>query len=157
MATSTKPPAVQQKPSLSSLNFQIALHYNALFSALFAIVIGACSIEKVRPRCRKIYDRVWTCWFYNDAYMVSISTWQQSIRDLNQLSWPQRSKWFRTYIKILILSFFIAVILLQQKGQHLGDLYLGWNRACAVILWVFRELKREGKKRANAVFLLNDY
>jgi hypothetical protein len=48
MVNSTKPPAVSQKPSLSSLNFQIALHYNALFSVLFAVVIGACSIEKVR-------------------------------------------------------------------------------------------------------------
>ena len=144
MATSTKPPAVQQKPSLSSLNFQIALHYNALFSALFAIVIGACSIEKVRPKCRKIYDRVWTCCFHNDAYMVSISTWQLSIRDLNRNLWLQRSKWISIFIKMLILSFFAAVILLQQKGQHLGDLYLGWNRACAVILWVFRELERVG-------------
>jgi hypothetical protein len=45
-----KPPSVLQKPSLSNLNLQVALYYNALFSVLFAIVIGACSIEKVCSR-----------------------------------------------------------------------------------------------------------
>ena len=49
--SSTEPsgaPSVSHKPSLSNLNLQVALYYNALFSVLFAIVIGACSIEKVR-------------------------------------------------------------------------------------------------------------
>ena len=48
-----KPPVVVQKPSLSNLNLQVALYYNALFSVLFAIVIGACSVEKVSSCCNK--------------------------------------------------------------------------------------------------------
>ena len=54
-------------------------------------------------------------------------------------------------------SHYIVVILLQQKGQHLSDLYLGWNRACAFVLRVLRELERKGALIANALVLLYSY
>lgn len=50
-----------------------------------------------------------------------------------------------------------VVILLQQEGQHFSDLYLGWDRACAFVLRVLRELERKGALIANALVLLCSY
>lgn len=36
------------KPSLSSLPLQVALFYNALFSVIFGMLMGAATIDKVR-------------------------------------------------------------------------------------------------------------
>jgi hypothetical protein len=54
-------------------------------------------------------------------------------------------------------SFYIVVILLQQKGQHISDLYLGRNRACALVLRVLRELERKGALIANDLVLLHSH
>lgn len=38
---------VKQRPSLSSLPFQVSLFYGALFSIIFAILVGAAAVNKV--------------------------------------------------------------------------------------------------------------
>jgi hypothetical protein len=40
---------VKQRPSLSSLPFQVSLYYGALYSIVFAILIGSAAVSKVRP------------------------------------------------------------------------------------------------------------
>jgi hypothetical protein len=52
---------------------------------------------------------------------------------------------------------YTVVILLQQEGQHLRDLYLGRNRACAFVLRVLRELERKGAMIANELLILYSY
>ena len=37
---------VIHRPSLSSVSLQVALHFNALFSILFAVLFGATATEK---------------------------------------------------------------------------------------------------------------
>lgn len=60
------PPAVQHKPSLSSINLQVALYYNALFSIIFAVIIGACSITKV-------INYLFYCYFYTVFFFMLYS------------------------------------------------------------------------------------
>jgi hypothetical protein len=38
---------VLQRPSLSSLHFQVSLYFGALFSIMFAILVGAAAVNKV--------------------------------------------------------------------------------------------------------------
>lgn len=38
---------VKQRPSLSSLPFQVSLYYGALYSIIFAILVGSAAVNKV--------------------------------------------------------------------------------------------------------------
>lgn len=56
------PPAVHFKPSLSSLNLQRCLFYNALFSLFFAVIIGSCSVQKLLYYNKRVSISVVCIW-----------------------------------------------------------------------------------------------
>jgi len=55
-------PAIAHRPSLSNLRLQIALYFNSLFSLLFAVVIGACSVQKVLYFNKRVSISVVVVW-----------------------------------------------------------------------------------------------
>ena len=55
-------PAVHFKPSLSSLNLQICLFYNMLFSLFFAVIVGACSVNKLLYYNKRVSISVLCIW-----------------------------------------------------------------------------------------------
>jgi len=58
----TDGPAIAHRPSLSNLRLQIALFFNALFSLLFAVVIGACSVNKIMYFNKRVSISVVVVW-----------------------------------------------------------------------------------------------
>ena len=55
-------PAVHFKPSLSSLNLQICLFYNMLFSIIFAVIVGSCSVNKLLYYNKRVSISVLCIW-----------------------------------------------------------------------------------------------
>mmetsp|Transcript_13564 Transcript_13564/g.22622 ORF Transcript_13564/g.22622 Transcript_13564/m.22622 type:complete len:155 (+) Transcript_13564:168-632(+) len=53
---------VLNRPSLSSLHFQVSLYYGALFSLIFAIIIGSTSVEKYLYYNKRVAISVITIW-----------------------------------------------------------------------------------------------
>lgn len=39
---------IDYRPSLADLKLQIVLYYNAIFSFMFSVLVGSCSIQKVQ-------------------------------------------------------------------------------------------------------------
>jgi len=40
-------PSILHRPSLSSLELQMSLYYNSLYSLIFVVLIAACAVDKV--------------------------------------------------------------------------------------------------------------
>ena len=55
-------PSIAHRPSLSNLRLQIALYFNVLYSLVFAVVIGACSVQKVLYFNKKVSVSVVAFW-----------------------------------------------------------------------------------------------
>ena len=57
------PKGTTHRQSLSSLPLQVTLHFNGLFSILFLIVVGACSVAKVMFYNKKVSISTMVVWF----------------------------------------------------------------------------------------------
>lgn len=57
------PKGTSHRHSLSSLPLQVVLHFNALFSLLFLVVVGSCSLAKVLYYNKKVSISSMTVWF----------------------------------------------------------------------------------------------
>eukprot|EP01032_Pedospumella_encystans_P024753 gene24753-27979_t len=53
---------VKQRPSLSSLPFQVSLFYGALFSIIFAVLIGAAAVNKYQFYNKRVALSVIIIW-----------------------------------------------------------------------------------------------
>ena len=56
------PKGTTHRQSLSSLPLQVTLHFNGLFSVLFLVVVGACSLAKVLYYNKKVSISTMTVW-----------------------------------------------------------------------------------------------
>jgi|AntAceMinimDraft_5_1070358.scaffolds.fasta_scaffold117544_1 transmembrane protein 17 len=63
-SSSFNPKGVTHRQSLSNLPLQVALHFNVLFSVIYFIVIGACSLQKVLYYNKKVSVSVMTVWVF---------------------------------------------------------------------------------------------
>lgn len=61
---------VVYKPSLASLPLQISLYYNCLFSILFAIVVGSCSVNKILFYNKKVSISVLSVWSFIEPFRL---------------------------------------------------------------------------------------
>ena len=62
--------AVVYRPSLASLPLQVGLFYNCLFSLLFAVVVGACSINKILYYNKKVSISVLSVWSFIEPFRL---------------------------------------------------------------------------------------
>mmetsp|Transcript_21944 Transcript_21944/g.30149 ORF Transcript_21944/g.30149 Transcript_21944/m.30149 type:complete len:152 (-) Transcript_21944:272-727(-) len=53
---------IHYKPSLADLKLQILLYYNVIFSIMFAVLIGSCSVQKVQYYEKKVSISVLSIW-----------------------------------------------------------------------------------------------
>jgi len=58
------------KPSLASLPLQISLYYNCLFSLLFAIVVGSCSVNKNMFYNKRVSISVLCVWSFIEPFRL---------------------------------------------------------------------------------------
>lgn len=55
-------PQVVHRPSLANLQLQVALYYNALYSIMFSIILGAIAMQKIEYYNKKVAISVMIVW-----------------------------------------------------------------------------------------------
>jgi len=146
---------VKQRPSLSSLPFQVSLFYGALFSIIFAILVGAAAVNKV---CTSIkFDSGTRTWcfvnffclaaqyqYYNKRVALSvIIIWCviEPIRliygFMGNLRENVSAQFCITSSLIALNSHLLYTSTIQFTGGRLGnflaDHYLSTNTVCVVL------------------------